>query len=235
MSSPSEKSVTVSLPAAAEDEFEDSASSTRRMGPSPDVTVQFIDATPNVAYQQRMRDVRTRSVSPRLRRTISPSKLSVAQRRAQIAEQKAESAFSGIGVVADQTRHAQAVAEAAIAEARSVRDEVSSKLAEVVKRADVSTSSVAENLTGRMEQVAAYSDAQTSRLVEHLQSKTREYVEGQRRDLEAKIDQNQAETRRAANETQAAVDKLSAQLAQLTTQLSEFKPASSADVVFGQN
>ena len=98
-----------------------------------------------------------------------------------------------------------------------MRDEVSSRIAEVAKRADVSTSSVAENLAGRMDQVAAYSDAQTSRSVANLQSKTREYVEGHRRDLEAKIDQNQAETRRATNETQAAVDKLSAQLAQLTT------------------
>ena len=41
----------------------------------------------------------------------------MAQQRAQIAELKAESAFSGVGVVVDQTRHAQSVAEAAIAEA----------------------------------------------------------------------------------------------------------------------
>ena len=90
-----------------------------------------------------------------------------------------------------------------------MRDEISSRIAEVAKRADVSTSSVAENLAGRMEQVAAYSDAQTSRSVANLQSKMREYVEGHRHDLEAKIDQNQAETRCAANEMQAAVDKLS--------------------------
>ena len=190
MSSPSEKSVTVSSPAAAEDAYEDSASSTWRMGPPPDVTVQFISATPNVAYQRRLRDVRARSASPRPRRTILPIGLSVVQQHARTAEQKADSAFSSVGVVANQTRRAQAVAEAEIAQVRSVRDEVSSKLAEVVKRADVSTSSVVENLTGRMEQVAAYSDAQTSRSVENLQSKTREYVEGHRRDLEAKIDQN---------------------------------------------
>ena len=78
-----------------------------------------------------MKDVRTRSVSPRPRRTISPSKLFVAQRRAQIVEQKVESAFSGVGMVADQTRYAQSVAEAAIAEARSVHDEVTSRMAEV--------------------------------------------------------------------------------------------------------
>ena len=80
---------------------------------------------------------------------------------------KAESAFSGVGVIADQTRHAQAVAEAAIAEARLVREEVSSKIAEVAKRADVSASSVAEDLTDKVQQVAAYSDAQTSRSVKN--------------------------------------------------------------------
>ena len=63
----------------------------------------------------------------------------------------------------------------------------------------------------------------------------REDVKGHRCDLEAKIDQNQVETRCAANETQAAVDKLSAQLAQLSTQLSEFQLARSADVAIGQN
>ena len=64
-----------------------------------------------------------------------------------------------------------------------------------------------------MQQVAAYSDAQTSRSVETMQLQMRNYVEGYRRDLEAKIDQNQAETRRAADATQVAVNKLSAQLA----------------------
>ena len=135
-----------------------------------------------------------RSTSPRPRQTISPSRLSVAQRRAQIAEMKVENAFSGVGVVADQTHHAQAVAEAAIAEARLVREEVSSRIAEVVKRADVSASSIVENLTGKVQQVAAYSDVQTSRSLETLQLQTRDYMEGYHRDLEAKIEQNQAET-----------------------------------------
>ena len=187
MSSPSEKSVTVHSPTAAEDAYEDTALSVQAEGAPPGVTVQWLTNTPNSAFKQRMEDARPRSMSPWPRRTISPSKLSVAQRRAQIAESKAESAVSGIGIVADQTQHAQAVAEVAIAEARSVHDEISSRIAEVAKRADVSTSSVTENLAGRMEQVAAYSDAQTSCSVKNLQYKTREYVEGHRRDLEAKI------------------------------------------------
>ena len=68
----------------------------------------------------------------------------------QIAEEKAESAFLGVGMIADQTRYAQSVAEAAIAEARSVRDEVSSRMAEVAKRSDVSVSNVADVLTGKV-------------------------------------------------------------------------------------
>ena len=118
------KFVTVSSPKVTDATFEDTASSILAEGAPPGVTVQWLTNTPNTSFEQRMRDVRTRSVSPRPRRTISPSKLSVAQRRAQIAEQKAESAFSGVGMVADQTRYAQSVAEVAIVEAHSVRDEV---------------------------------------------------------------------------------------------------------------
>ena len=124
MSSPSgsAKSVMVSSPKATDATLEDTASSILAEGTPPGVMVQWLTNTPNASFEQWMRDVRTRSVSPRPRRTISPSKLSVAQRRAQIAEQKAESAFSGVGMVADQTRYAQSIAKAAIVEVRSVRD-----------------------------------------------------------------------------------------------------------------
>ena len=165
MSSPSEtqsvKSVTVSSPQAADATYEDTASSVLAEGAPLGVTVQWLTNTPNAAFEQRMKDARARSVSPRPRRTISPSKLSVAQRRAQIAEQKAESAFSRVGMVADQTRYAQSVAEAAIAEERSVRDEVLSRIAEVAKRSDVTVSNVADVLTGQVQQVAAQFEVHT--------------------------------------------------------------------------
>ena len=120
MSSPSgsAKSVTVNSPKATDATLEDTAMSVLAVGTPPGVTVQFLPEHPNVAFEQRMRDVRPRSASPRLRRTVSPSRLSVAQRRARIVEQKAESAFSGVGMVADQTRYAQSVEEAAITEER---------------------------------------------------------------------------------------------------------------------
>ena len=167
MSSPSGsvKSVTVSSPKATDATLEDTASSILAEGAPPGVTVQWLTNTPNASFEQRMRDVRTRSVSPRPRRTISLLKLSVAQRRAQIMEQKAESAFSGVGMVADQTRYAQSVAEAAIAEAHSMRDKVTSQMAEVAKRLDVSVSNVADVLTGKVQQVATQFEAQTSHAV----------------------------------------------------------------------
>ena len=167
MSSPSGsvKTVTASSPKATDATLEDTASSILAEGAPPGVTVQWLTNTPNASFDQWMRDVCTRSVSPRPRRTISPSKLSVAQRHAQIVEQKAESAFSGVGMVANQIRYAQSVMEAAIAKARSVRDEVASRMAEVAKRSDVSVSNVADILTGKVQQVAAQFEAQTSHTV----------------------------------------------------------------------
>ena len=66
-------------------------------------------------------------------------------------------------------------------------------MAEVAKRADVSALVVAEDFVGKMRETVAHTEATTSRAVGELESKTREYVEGHRRILEAKIDQNQAE------------------------------------------
>ena len=83
----------------------------------------------------------------------------MAQRRAQIPELKAESAFSGVRAVADQTHHVQSIADAAYAEARSVHDEVSSKIAEVARRADASASSIANVLMGKVQQVAVQFEA----------------------------------------------------------------------------
>ena len=155
MSSPSEhspeRSVSVSSPAAADSTIEDTASSILAEGAPPEVTVQWLTNTPNSAFAQRMQNVRPRSISPRPRRTASPSKLSVAQQRAWAVEDKAESVVSSVGMVADQTRYARSVAEAAIAEVRSVRDEVTSKIAEVAQHSDISASNVAEVLTGKVQ------------------------------------------------------------------------------------
>ena len=91
-----------------------------------------------------------------------PLGIFVAQRHAQMAERKAKSALSGVGVVADQMRHAQYVAEAAIAEARSVRSEVESKVAELMHRADASTANAMNVLSSRVDQMTAQTEVQMS-------------------------------------------------------------------------
>ena len=105
MSSPSETQSHGSFHTSSQDAtgaaYEDTASSAQRMGPPPGVSVQFVASSPNATYTSRLRDVRVHSVSLRLRRTISPTSLSVVQQRARFAEQKVEDAFSGVGVVAD--------------------------------------------------------------------------------------------------------------------------------------
>ena len=104
------------------------------MGAPPGVTVQWLSNTPNAAFDRRMRDTRTCSISPRPRRVVSPS-LSVAQSRARTAEWKADIALSSAGQIADQTIHAQSVADDAIAEARAMREEVESRLSDLAERA----------------------------------------------------------------------------------------------------
>ena len=97
---------------------------------------------------------RARSASPGLRRSLSPLGISVAQRRAQLIEQVAESAMSGVGRVVDETQRAREVAEAAIAEAKFVHGEVQSKVASLTARADASTAHAVEVLSGRVQEVA---------------------------------------------------------------------------------
>ena len=115
----------------------------------------------------------------------------------------------------DQTRYAQSVAEAAIAEARSVRDEVASRMEEVAKRLDVSVSNIADVLTGKVQQVAAQFEAQTSHAVGQVaqqlerevkavvtstaataEQSTRVAVEDVRRESQAQLDQIRADSQR---------------------------------------
>ena len=182
------------------------------MGSPPSAPQQIVPAVPNMVFSSRARTVRARSASPQPRRTITLTELSVAQQRARIVELKADTAYSGVGMVAEETRRVKNVAEDAIAEARSLRSEIASKMDEVAARVNVSASDVADNLTGQVREAVAHSDEMTNRAVGNLQMRTREFVEGHRRDLESKIAQNQEEARRAAHETKTAVDNLSVQL-----------------------
>ena len=150
MSTPSEKgSISVTSLPPQSDAIQDTASSVQGMGAPPGVTVQFVSNTPNTVFDQRMRDNRTRSVSPRPRRVISPS-LSVAQLRTQTAERKADTALSSAGQIVDQTIHAQSTADDAIAEVRAVREEVESRISELLRRTEITTSSVLGEFTGQV-------------------------------------------------------------------------------------
>ena len=79
------------------------------------------------------------SISPGPRRTPSPVGISIAQHHTQYVEQTAVSAISGVGHVAEETRHVHGVVEAAIAEAASVCGTVESRVALLVAQAEAST------------------------------------------------------------------------------------------------
>ena len=207
----SQDSVHASSQYAAETALDDTASSVRGMGAPPGVTVQVLTNTPNTAFGRRMRDTRSRSVSPRPRRVVSPS-LSVAQLRARTAEQTAATAVSGVGRVERETRRVCELVEATTAEAKSVRDEVESRVASLAVAADASASRAVTEMAGQVERVAAYSEAQASRAsVEVTQRLEKEIgaaaistaamaevttckaVEGVRRDIQVQLDQNRAD------------------------------------------
>ena len=86
------------------------------------------------------------------------------QCRVQLAERVAESAMLGEGKVAGEAHCLNGVAEATIAEARSVHGEVESKVALLVAQAIASTAHIVGVLSQRVQKVAEHSDAQTSHI-----------------------------------------------------------------------
>ena len=162
MSTPSEKgSSSVTSPPTQSDAIQDTASSVWRMGAPLGVTAQVLSNTPNTAFDQRMRDTRSRSVLLRPRRVVSPP-LSVAQLCARTTKWKADTALSSTGQIMDQTIRALSTADNVIAEARAVREEVESRISELLRRAEITTSSVLGEFTRQVKQVVEPSKAQTS-------------------------------------------------------------------------
>ena len=74
-------------------------------------------------------------------------------------------AISSAGRIADQTIRAQSPAKDAIAEARAVRKEVESRISELSRHAEVTTSSVVGGITGHVREVVEQSEVKTSRAV----------------------------------------------------------------------
>ena len=67
--------------------------------------------------------------------------------------------MSSVGHVAEETRHVRGIAEAAIAEVKSVHDAVESKVASLVAYAEARTVHVIGVLSKRVEEVVAHSEA----------------------------------------------------------------------------
>ena len=72
--------------------------------------------------------------------------------------------MSSVGHVTEETVHVRGIAEAAIAEAKSVHEAIESKVASLTAQADASIAHITGVLSERVQQVAEYSDAQASRV-----------------------------------------------------------------------
>ena len=101
---------------------------------------------------------------------------------------------------------------------------MAAQVTQVTEYTEAQASRVAADVTARLEkelQAAVTSTAVTAKII------TRNVVEGARRDIQAQIDANRADTlRQTSEETKAQVQNISAQLAKLTEQLNQFRPAS---------
>ena len=236
----------------AVDALEDTASSVYQGRDIQTVARVSGGTLPNSAYSRGRTAARSKSASPRPRRILSPVGLSVAQRRAQLAEQTAATAVSGVGRVAEESRRVRELVEATTAEARSVRGEVESRVAQMAAAAEASAARSAEHVAAEVERVAAYSDAQASRVAADVTARlehevqaaatstvataeltTCTIVEGVRREIQAQLDSNRADALRRSEEAAAQVRELSVQLASLTEQLNKINPISGKDVDMG--
>ena len=148
----------------------------------------------------------------------------MAQLRVRAAEQTAVTAVSGVGRVERETHRMHKMVEATTAKAKSVQDDVESRVAILAAAADASATCANEEIASRVRQVAEYSDAQasciaagvTQRLEKEIEvaatSTTmtaevtmRTVMEGVRRDIQAQIEQNRADTLRREQEAQSRI------------------------------
>ena len=126
---------------------------------------------------------------------------------------------------------------------------VESRFAAILARADASAAHAVKVLSEHVQKSVAEIEAKTSRtvgtVVQQLEQEiataatakitTRTAVEGMRRDVQAQIDQNRADTLHKIEEAQRKVEQVSNELQELTTQLNQFKPASAQTVNVAQN
>ena len=70
--------------------------------------------------------------------------------------------MSGVGCVAEETRCARGIAEVAIAKAKSVHNEIESKVSLLAAQAAASTTHITDALSKRVGKLAAEMEAKTS-------------------------------------------------------------------------
>ena len=102
---------------------------------------------------------------PVLRRAAPLLGVSVVQWRTQLVERIVESAMSGISHIVEETHCARDIAEAAIAEAKSVHGEVESRVALLAAQAEASTAHVVDALSKCVNEVVAQSEVQASHII----------------------------------------------------------------------
>ena len=140
--------------------------------------------------------------------------MSVATRRAQLAERTVVTAISSVGQVVEEVRVARMEVVVVAADAQSAVGMVRKVAAPFSAETEATTATAIGKMEERVQQVAAYSDAQTSRaaamLKEQLESKIHgaatstaetteirmhDTVEGVRRNVQATLSQNLADAR----------------------------------------
>ena len=116
---------------------------------------------PNSAFTRWSALARSHSVSPALRRSLSPLGVLVVQQCVQLAEQVAESAMSGVGRVADEVRSARMEARVATTQAKSAKETMRTQTASFFVQVEASAEQVAEQMEGRLQALASHTKAQT--------------------------------------------------------------------------
>ena len=82
--------------------------------------------------------------------------------------------MSSVGQIADQAFHARTAADDAIAEARSVREQVEARIADVTKQTENVASNVVGELTGQVASTVRQSQVETLRAVGNAVQQLRE-------------------------------------------------------------
>ena len=157
----------------------------------------------------------------RLRRSPSPLGVSVARRRAQLAERVAESAISGVGQVADEVRKARKLRRRRwLPKQESAKGTIRSQAASFSSQVEASAAKAVEVMEGRVQQLAHESGVHTSRVAEEVtqrleaeinaaatstaataQTQMREAVDVMRRELQAQMEQNLADSHSQGTES----------------------------------